>query len=237
MVATQRKAEFERWLVAPNGGNVSPFTKINYISAIDRFQKELLSGNNFYVGDIAMIDTIREENKLAFDAINEKTHGALNAAINKYRDFLQDAPAFAPVVVHKAPQNIDVTQYVTEALLVNLFIKTYKTNFPGYEIYREAQGRNCKDFSVLLEHPAEKKALFVVLLPQSPSNRPHLIENILSDFDTLEGLFKKEGKELSVLVVAGSFEQNFKTACKCIPSIRLMRYSLGALALQDVAEK
>lgn len=233
MVATQRKAEFERWLVDPNGGNVTSFTKNNYISAIDRFQKKLLSGNNFYAGDIAMIDTIKKENKLAFDAINEKTHGALNAAINKYRVFLQVAPATPQHILYKEPQNIDITQDVTEALLVHLFIKTYKANFPGYEIYRKAHGRNCANFSVLLKNQAEKKALFVVLVPHSTDSRKELLQHVSADFKTLRELFHKAEETLSVLVVAGSFAQNFKDACSLIPGIRLMRYSLGALALQD----
>ena len=233
MNATERKAEFEKWLVAPNGGNITILTRTNYILAIDRFQKELHDGKNFYVYDSAAIDTIKKENKLAFEIINGKTHGALNSAINKYRAFLKAAPAAPQYILYKDPQNIDITQDVTEALLVNLFRKTFKMNFPGYELYRDAQGRNCKDFSVLLEHPAEKKALFVVLVPHSTDSRQDLLEHVSADFHMLRELFHKAGETLSMLVVAGQFGVSFKAGCSLIPGIRLARYSLGALELQD----
>lgn len=233
MDATYRKAEFKKWLVDPNGGNKEPTTRNSYISAIEKFQEELLGGKNFYACDIAQIDTIKNGNKLAFDALNRKRSGAINAAIKAYRVFLQVAPATPQHILYKAPQNIDITQDVTEALLVHLFIKTYKANFPGYELYRDAQGRNCANFSVLLENQAEKKALFVVLVPHSTDSRKELLQHVSADFKTLRELFHKAEETLSVLVVAGSFAQNFKDACSLIPGIRLMRYSLGALALQD----
>ncbi|MDE7292638.1 MAG: hypothetical protein K2N58_11420 [Treponemataceae bacterium] len=231
MTATQRKAEFEKWLIKPDGGKITPRAKNCYISAINKFQKELLSGNNFYAGDITPIETIITENELAFNTLNGKTGGALNAAIKKYHLFLQAA---APQhILHKAPQNIDITQDVTEALLVHLFIKTYKTNFPGYELYRNAQGRNCKDFSVLLKNPAEKKVLFIVLVPHSTDSRRDLFEHVIADSQMLGELFHKAGETLSVLVVAGQFGVSFKVACSRFPDIRLTRYSLGALELQD----
>ena len=233
MDATERKAEFEKWLVKPDGGNITTLTRTYYILAIDRFQKELHDGKNFYVYDSATIDTIKKENKLAFEIINGKTHGALNSAINKYRAFLKAAPAAPHHIVHKAPQNIDITQDVTEALLVHLFIKTYQTNFPGYELYRDAQGRNCKDFSVLLKNPAEKKALFVVLVPHSTDSRQDLLQHVSADFKMLRELFHKTGETLSMLVVAGQFGVSFKEACSFLPDTRLARYSLGALELQD----
>lgn len=233
MDAKERKAEFEKWLVAPDGGKITPGAKNCYISAINRFQRELLGGKDFYACDIAQIDAIKNEDTLAFEDLKAKTGGAVNAAINKYRTFLKIAPAAPRVILHKAPQNIDITQDVTEALLVHLFIKTCQTNFPGYEIYRGAQGKNCANFSVLLENQAEKKVLFVVLVPHSTGDRQDLLQHILADFNTLRGLFHKEGKTLSVLVVAGKFELSFTLACGNTPDIQLRRYSLGALELQD----
>ncbi|MBD5448398.1 MAG: hypothetical protein HDR32_12465 [Treponema sp.] len=233
MDATEWKAEFRKWLVDPDGGNKETTTRNTYISAIEKFQEELLGGKNFYACDIAHIDTIKNENELTFDALNRKRGGAINAAIKAYRAFLHYAPIAPQHILHKAPQNIDITQDVTEALLVHLFIKTYQTNFPGYELYRDAQGRNCKDFSVLLEHPAEKKALFVVLVPHSTDSRQDLLEHVSADFHMLRELFHKAGETLSMLVVAGQFGVSFKAGCSFLPDTRLARYSLGALELQD----
>ncbi|MDE6705802.1 MAG: hypothetical protein K2J81_07860 [Treponemataceae bacterium] len=233
MKAAEQKEKFEKWLVDPNGGNITPGAKNCYISAINKFQRELLSGNNFYESDITSIETIITENKLTFNTLNGKTGGALNAAINKYHAFLKAAPAAPQYILRKLPQNIDITQDVTEALLVHLFIKTYQTNFPGYELYRDAQGKNCKDFSVLLENQTEKKALFVVLVPHSTDSRQDLLEHISADFHMLRELFHKTGETLSMLVVAGQFGVSFKAGCSFLPDTRLARYSLGALELQD----
>lgn len=225
------KDSFKKWLTEPKGGDITILTRKNYMNTIDDFQKLFLHGKDFYSCSIEYIETVIADNKTAVDAFNAKRAGAFQAAKNKYKKFLEAAPAFAPASLRQTSENIDITDYVTPNLLINLFRKTFKVHFPGYDFYK-AQAKNCKDFSFVLENPTEKKALFVVLLPHSTNERPKLLVEIISDFDILRGLLKE--KDFSVVVMAGSFEDDFITACKLIPSIKLMRYSINAFELQDI---
>ena len=228
-----KRAEFEAWMLKAKkdgGGGIQILAKNAYMKEIDRFQQAFLQGKDFYSCSISEINAVITNNETDVLAFNQKHQFLFRTAYNKYKAFLNAAPALAHVIVHKAPQNIDITQYVREDLLVNLFKKTYQQHFPGYEFYK-SQARICKDFSFLLENPVEKKVLFVVLLPHSTSERPDLLQDIMSDFDTLSEEFKKE--DFSVLVVAGHFEPKFMIACKHFSAIKLMSYSINAFELQE----
>ncbi|WP_303921168.1 hypothetical protein [Treponema berlinense] len=238
MNSKERKSDFKKWLIKDkrdNGGGLSWATRNSYMSAIKKLEEFLSTEKDFFsCGSSAEVDDIVKESWATFCEINGKRAGALNAVVEKYKEFLNIAPSFAAAVLHKAPQNIDITDYVTEGLLVNLFKKTFTAHFPGYELYTKAQGKNCKDYSVLLKNEEERKVLLVVLLPKFDNGKDNLFMKISADFEQLKGLFDKEKMEFSVRVVAGRFTDDFKSACKMIPSIKLSQYSLNALELHDV---
>ena len=224
MNEAQRRQAFKKWLVDQGYGHD---TASSYASGVKKIQKDYHSntGNffNFFtcsVNDIATLKGI-----LAAYSTGGKfaDHGIPTNGLKQYIEFLKSYFKKPQVILHKNPDNIDITKMVDDNLLQTLFIQQCSNLFPGYTRSKIAQ----REGFIFFENKKEEQILGIMLDVKSKDANTMFCE-IVKNLEVLQKLCQKEKMSFQGIIIASKDKKKeLDELIKVLPNISVKTYSLS----------
>ena len=220
----QRRQAFKKWLVDQGYGHD---TASSYASGVKKIQKDYHSntGNffNFFTCSVNDIDTLK--GILAAYSTGGKfaDHGVATNGLKQYIEFLKSYFKKPQVILHKNPDNIDITKMVDDNLLQTLFIQQCSSLFPGYTRSKIAQ----REGFIFFENKKEEQILGIMLDVKSKDANTMFCE-MVKNLEDLQELCQKEKMSFQGIIIASKDKKKeLDKLIKVLPNISVKTYSLS----------
>ena len=220
----QRRQAFKKWLVDQGYGHD---TASSYASGVKKIQKDYHSntGNffNFFTCSVNDIDTLK--GILADYSTGGKfaDHGVAKNGLKQYIEFLKSYFKKPQVILHKNPDNIDITKMVDDNLLQTLFIQQCSSLFPGYTRSKIAQ----REGIIFFENKKEEQILGIMLDVKSKDANTMFCE-MVKNLEDLQELCQKEKMSFQGIIIASKDKKKeLDKLIKVLPNISVKTYSLS----------
>lgn len=229
MDSKQRKQAFKTWLVDQGYGDG---TASSYASGVNKIEEDYFSstGNflSFFtcsVNDIHTLEGILKDyskgGKFAFHILD---HGGAKNGLKQYIKFLKEYYSKKPqVILHKNPDNIDITKMVDDNLLQTLFIQQCSNLFPGYTRSKIAQ----REGFIFFENKKEEQILGIMLDVKSKDANTLFCE-MAKNLKDLQELCQKEKMSFQGIIIASKDKKKeLDKLIGVLPNISVKTYSLS----------
>jgi len=220
----QRRQAFKKWLVDQGYGHD---TASSYASGVKKIQKDYHSNTgiffNFFTCSVNDIDTLK--GILAAYSTGGKfaDHGIAKNGLKQYIEFLKSYFKKPQVILHKNPDNIDITKMVDDNLLQTLFIQQCSSLFPGYTRSKIAQ----REGFIFFENKKEEQILGIMLDVKSKDANTMFCE-MVKNLEDLQELCQKEKMSFQGIIIASKDKKKeLDKLIKVLPNISVKTYSLS----------
>ncbi len=216
----QRRQAFKKWLVDQGYGHD---TASSYASGVRKIQKDYHSNINFFTCSVNDIDTLK--GILADYSTGGKfaDHGIAKNGLKQYIEFLKSYFKKPQVILHKNPDNIDITKMVDDNLLQTLFIQQCSSLFPGYTRSKIAQ----REGIIFFENKKEEQILGIMLDVKSKDANTMFCE-MVKNLEDLQDLCQKEKMSFQgIIIVSKDKKKELDKLIKVLPNISVKTYSLS----------
>lgn len=226
----QRIAMYKDWLVKKDGKKWP--TAAAYTSGVNKIQKKYITEThdhfNFFtcsVDDIPKLEAILEDYLVGGKYEHSFwDNGVARNGLKKYIEYLRDYHFFRPqVILHKHPDNVDITKLLDDNTLQALFLHQYNKLFPEYTKSNIAQ----REGFIFLENKAERRVLGI-MLDKKGKDASQLFFDMSTHISQLKYLCKQKNLSFQGMIITSKDKKKeLEEACKGNPAITVKTYTLN----------